>query len=62
MAIVTVPAIAFMQRPVILTARFDNKESADKFRATAERHRDLWALKTTARNLPGWIDSEVTAK
>lgn len=59
MAIVSVKAIAFMQRDVILTATFDNQESADRFRKDAETHRDLWALKSFARNLPGWIESSV---
>lgn len=59
MAFASVKAIDFHQRPVVLTATFSNKESAEALKKDAEEHRDLYALKTFARNLPGFIEASV---
>lgn len=59
MALVTVKAKAFQQKEVILNVQYDNQESADAFRRHAEMYHDLYALKTKAKQFPGYITANV---
>lgn len=59
MALVTVKAIDFHQKEVMLNVQYDNKESAEILREHAKLYRDLYGLKNKAKQLPGYIASHV---
>lgn len=59
MALVTIKAIDFHQKEVMLNVQYDNKTSAEILREHAKLYRDLYALKNKARQLPGFISSSV---
>lgn len=59
MALVTIKAIDFHQKEVVLNVQYDNKHSAELLREHARLYRDLYALKNKAKQLPGYITSHV---